>query len=127
VLEDRAHVVRRGRVELPAGTSRLRIHGVAPVLADKTLCAALVPPASRGDGHGNGEPAREPERTIDPERERVSDARVHRRRLILTEERPEERRALMAELERLQDQHTLQRARLEQLRSQLASVGGMAE
>ena len=49
VLEDRAHVVRRGRIELPAGTSRLRIDGVAPVLADKTLCAALVPPAS-GDG-----------------------------------------------------------------------------
>lgn len=122
VLEDRAHVVRRARIELPAGTSRLRIDGVAPVLADKTLCAALVPPAGDG-GRGQGEPDSE----IDAERARVSDARVHRRRLIMNEDRPEERRALMVELERLQDEHTRQRARLEQIRSQQASLEGVAE
>ncbi|MCC7540278.1 MAG: mucoidy inhibitor MuiA family protein, partial [Deltaproteobacteria bacterium] len=37
VLEDRAHVRREGAARLPAGLSRLRLDGVAPVLADKTL------------------------------------------------------------------------------------------
>ena len=37
VTEDRAHVRRRATVDLPAGVSRLRIEGVAPVIADKTL------------------------------------------------------------------------------------------
>ncbi len=39
VLEDRARVTRRGRVTVPAGQSRLRVAGVAPVLVDKTLTA----------------------------------------------------------------------------------------
>ncbi len=37
VSEDRAHVVRRGAVQLPAGTSEVIVEGVAPVLVDKTL------------------------------------------------------------------------------------------
>ena len=37
VTEDRAHVRRRASVDVPAGVSRLRIEGVAPVIADKTL------------------------------------------------------------------------------------------
>ena len=48
VLEDRAHVVRRGQLELGAGVTRLKIAGVAPVLADKTLCAAIVPATRTG-------------------------------------------------------------------------------
>jgi uncharacterized protein (TIGR02231 family) len=39
VLEDRAQVLRRGRVDIPAGISELVVTGVAPVLADKTLVA----------------------------------------------------------------------------------------
>lgn len=37
LLEDRAHVYRRGRIELTAGRNRVRIDAVAPVLVDKTL------------------------------------------------------------------------------------------
>jgi len=37
VTEDRAHVQRRGKVKLQAGVQRVRIEGVAPVVADKTL------------------------------------------------------------------------------------------
>ncbi|HVK78887.1 MAG TPA: DUF4139 domain-containing protein [Kofleriaceae bacterium] len=39
VLEDRARVVRRGAVALPAGQARVTITGVAPVLAGKSLVA----------------------------------------------------------------------------------------
>ncbi|MCB9560866.1 MAG: mucoidy inhibitor MuiA family protein [Kofleriaceae bacterium] len=39
VLEDRARVIRRGTVAVPAGQSRLVIARVAPVLVDKTLTA----------------------------------------------------------------------------------------
>lgn len=111
VLEDRAHVVRRGRVALPAGVSRLRIHGVAPVLADKTLCAALVPAG----------------RDADAERERVSDARVRRRRLVLAEDRPAARAALEAELEQRMDEHARLRARIEHIRGRQVSLAGVAE
>ncbi len=41
LLEDRAHVVRRGRVEVAAGPGRLTVDGVAPVLSDKTLVVKL--------------------------------------------------------------------------------------
>ena len=37
VTEDRAHVQRRASIDITAGVSRLRIDGVAPVIADKTL------------------------------------------------------------------------------------------
>jgi hypothetical protein len=37
VTEDRAHVQRRGTVEIPSGITRVRIDDVAPVIADKTL------------------------------------------------------------------------------------------
>jgi uncharacterized protein (TIGR02231 family) len=39
VLEDRARVTRRGTVQLPAGQSRVRVSGVAPVLVDKSAIA----------------------------------------------------------------------------------------
>ncbi len=41
VLEDRARVTRRGRVTVAAGSSRVRVEGVAPVLVDKTLTASV--------------------------------------------------------------------------------------
>jgi uncharacterized protein (TIGR02231 family) len=46
VLEDRAQVVRRARVELPAGVSTLAIAGLAPVLSDKSLGATLAGPGA---------------------------------------------------------------------------------
>ncbi|NVB37463.1 mucoidy inhibitor MuiA family protein [Pseudenhygromyxa sp. WMMC2535] len=44
LLEDRAMVTREGVIELPPGRVRVFIHGVAPVLVDKTLSARLSPP-----------------------------------------------------------------------------------
>src|SRR5690606_28130929 len=86
VLEDRAHVVRRGTIELPAGVSRMKIAAVAPVLADKTLCAAIV---------------RKGQKTGEPSRERVSDVRARRSRVVLGEDRPERERELWREHEAL--------------------------
>jgi len=43
LLEDRARIVRRGRVTLPDGLSRLEVHGVAPVISDASLSAVLEP------------------------------------------------------------------------------------
>lgn len=44
LLEDRAHVYRRGRAALTAGRNRLIVSGVAPVLADKTLAVGAEGP-----------------------------------------------------------------------------------
>jgi uncharacterized protein (TIGR02231 family) len=41
VLEDRAHVTRRGEVEVPAGAGRLIVRGVAPVIVDKSIGVRL--------------------------------------------------------------------------------------
>lgn len=42
VLEDRAQVVRRGRITVPHGASDLVVDGVAPILVDKTLTGSVV-------------------------------------------------------------------------------------
>lgn len=41
VMEDRAHVVRKGNVSLAMGLNRIVVENVAPVLCDKTLCARI--------------------------------------------------------------------------------------
>lgn len=112
VLEDRAHVVRRGQLELGAGVTRLKIAGVAPVLADKTLCAAIAPA-----GHKAG----------DPSRERVNDVRVRRSRLVLGEHKPERARELARERERLTGAHEQVQARLDLARRREASLAGVGE
>ncbi|MBA3546495.1 MAG: mucoidy inhibitor MuiA family protein [Nannocystis sp.] len=112
VLEDRAHVVRRGTVELHAGMTRLRVVGVAPVLADKTLCAAVVQAGQK---------------LADVTRERINDVRVKRSRLVLGEDKPEQRRALEAELEHETRKLEGLRARLELARAQQASLDAVAE
>jgi uncharacterized protein (TIGR02231 family) len=97
LLEDRALVVRRGLVELPPGRSRLRIDGVAPVLVDKTMAAALALPR---DANAQAEL---------PDGLRVRSASVTRRRITRDVDRPtniaelrERRRAKQAELELLE-------------------------
>lgn len=112
VLEDRAHVVRRGVVELHGGMTRLRVAGVAPVLADKTLCASIAGAGQRGG---------------DASRERVNDVRVKRSRLVLADDKPEQRRALEHEQEQLVRKLEGLRARHELLRDQLTSLDGVAD
>ena len=41
VLEDRAQITRRAMVRLEAGTARLRLEGVAPVVSDRTVVARI--------------------------------------------------------------------------------------
>jgi uncharacterized protein (TIGR02231 family) len=78
LLEDRAHVVRRGRVSVVRGTPRVRVAGVAPVLVDKTVGAHVLAVAAPGrDGSV-----------------RAVDAQVLRRRVVAPEDRPEAVREL---------------------------------
>ncbi len=112
VLEDRAHVVRRGVVELLGGMTRLRVSGVAPVLADKTLCASVV---------------RVGQKAGDPTRERINDVRVKRARRVLGEDKPEQRRALEQEIEREREKLTALRAHHEQLQRQQQDLAAVAD
>jgi uncharacterized protein (TIGR02231 family) len=112
VLEDRAHVVRRGQIELHGGMTRLRVAGVAPVLADKTLCAAVVQSGQKA---------------ADPTRERINDVRVKRALLVLGEDKPENRRALESELEQQLRKFEVMRARHEQLKIQQQSLDAVAD
>jgi uncharacterized protein (TIGR02231 family) len=110
-FEDRAHVVRRGQIELGAGITRLRVAGVAPVLADKTLCGAVVP-AGQKSGEG---------------RERINDIRVRRSRLVLGEHKPERARELAQELERLVAQQERLQARVDVARRREATLAGVGD
>lgn len=102
LLEDRALVVRRGIIELPPGRSRLRIVGVAPVLVDKTLAAAL---ARVGDS--------DPEL---PDDLRVRSVKVSRQQITRDAERPAE----IAELRERRRARQLELDVLEQRRSRIA-------
>ena len=112
VLEDRAHVVRRGTIDLHGGMTRLRILSVAPVLADKTLCASV---SVTGQKLG------------DPSRERINDVRVKRSRLVLGEDKPEQRRALEQELEVLTRKSEALRARHDQQKHLQANLEGVGD
>jgi uncharacterized protein (TIGR02231 family) len=83
LLEDRAHVVRSGSIQLAGSEARLRIERIAPVAVDKTLSVAV---ASDGEGRGAV---------------RVVDARIRRRAEIRLRDgggEPGERVALRAQL-----------------------------
>ena len=82
LLEDRAHVVRRGRVVVGSGHSRLRVEDVAPVIVDKTLCAAVVSRTA-----------------VD-----VLDARVERRRVFEREDTPPKQQSIDDELDRVTEE-----------------------
>lgn len=82
LLEDRALVRRVGQVNLTQGLWRIKVENVAPVLSDKSLRAEFT-----GDYPGA----------------RIDDVRVRRQMRVLEEERPEEIKALLAELRSLQN------------------------
>ncbi len=63
LLEDRAQVRRRGTAPLPAGRVKVRVRGLAPVLVDRTLHAAIRTP--------EGAPTGEAVRLIDARVERA--------------------------------------------------------
>lgn len=80
VLEDRAAVTRRGSVDVPAGEGTLRLEGVAPVLANKTVTARIL----------SGEAT-------------IRDLRVRRAERIVDAALPEEKRRLADELVALEE------------------------
>lgn len=82
LLEDRALVRRIGKANLTQGLWRIKVEKVAPVLSDKSLRAEFC---------GNYVGAR------------IDDVRVRRQMLVKAEERPEEIKALQAELRSLQN------------------------
>ncbi|MGK7902987.1 MAG: mucoidy inhibitor MuiA family protein [Hormoscilla sp.] len=81
LLEDRALIQRRGKINLTAGLWRVKVDKVAPVISDKSLRAELS-----GDGA------------------RVNDVRVRRHILEKKSQRPEEIQELEAELRSLKTQ-----------------------
>ena len=82
ILEDRAKVERRGKVEIGSGLTILRVEKVSPVIWDKSL---LV----RVEGEGDGP---------------VKDVKVLRKPLALREELPEKEAALKEEIRCLQEE-----------------------
>ncbi len=94
VTEDRAHVLRKGKVKLSAGVHRLRIDGVAPVLADKTLRV-------RASGGVN-----------------VGEARVERR--VVTTEPEEQHAALARELDESTEQLEVAAATVKRAQAEIA-------
>ena len=77
LLEDRAQVIRRGTIELAAGSKWLRIDGATPLVADRTLTARL------------------------PKGVRLDEIVVHRRWRIGVAEQPPDAAAVTAEVRRL--------------------------
>jgi uncharacterized protein (TIGR02231 family) len=102
VMEDRARVVRRAKVTLPAGVSRLRVERVSPVLVDKTLGASV----SAGE---------------------VRDLRVERRAVLRLEDREEAIRSLDEEIEDTEDAVQRMERRLARIEAALALLGEAGE
>ena len=101
LFEDRAHVVRRGVVALPAGAVVVQVSGVAPVVADRTLrCRVLSGPAGA----------------------KVVEARMRRLEVILSGDQPEEsRRRVEAQRALEVEIHALD-ARMDALRQDIAGL-----
>lgn len=104
LLEDRAHVVRRGRVSVMQGAPRVRVAGVAPVLVDKTVGAHVL--------QGTGV--------------RAVDAQVLRRRVIAPEDRPEAVRELDETREVIERELATLADRRSVLETELASLDALA-
>lgn len=106
LFEDRAQVEREGRIELEAGRVRLRVDGVSPVMADKTLAASL--------------PGADP--SI-----RLVGARVRRSTTALPENRPPDVASLEERIRALEEETADLRRRRTLLEDELAWIAGSAE
>ncbi|MEZ4380881.1 MAG: mucoidy inhibitor MuiA family protein [Nannocystaceae bacterium] len=110
LLEDRAHVIRRGVVEVPAGTSRFVVAEVTPVLSDRTLCAAL----RRGDGE-------------EVSGARVQDLRLRRRQVARLEARPEEAQRIARQRLEVSERAAQLKTRHARASERLEWLGSLAE
>ncbi len=108
VLEDRARVRRRGKIELPAGASRLVLHDVSTVVVDRTL-AGYARPAGR------------------TEREPIGSLRVTRERLHEVSALPAELALLETQLEEVRHRMAGTEATLRELDALVASIGAIGK
>jgi hypothetical protein len=83
LFEDRAYVVRRGTVTLPAGEVTLRVEGAAPVISDRTLSTQLAVPAPGVE---------------------VVDTRVHRETKVSLDQQSEDLKQLELELQAVDEE-----------------------
>lgn len=111
LLEDRGLVRRRGRITIPPGRARLEIEGAAPVLADKTLTAALQ--------HPDGSPL--------PEGVRARDATVERWWVRADADRPTDVAELRNKLRAMVRQRDEARQRLSQIEGEAVALGQLVE
>lgn len=100
LFEDRAHVVRRGVVALPAGSVVVQVSGVAPVVSDRTLRALLV----KG-----------------PAGTTVVEARMRRLKLILSGDKPEETQRMRRELQAAEQEVAAADGRIDALRQDITT------
>jgi uncharacterized protein (TIGR02231 family) len=103
LLEDRAHITRRGSVELVAGRNRLQVYDVAPTLQDVSLRVSAVGPA------------------------RVDDARARRAARVRRSEKPEQAQILEDKLDELAERHTELRDDVSRLKSRAGVVTEMTQ
>lgn len=108
LLEDRALVRRRGPVTVPPGRSRVRVEGVAPVLADKTLTAELR--------NSDGEPA---------PGMRVRNLEVARRRVTADAERPPDLGRLRAQRRAKEAELVGQQQRIARVEARASSIASI--
>ncbi len=103
LLEDRAHITRRGSVELVAGRNRLQVYDVAPTLQDVSLRVSAVGAA------------------------RVDDARARRAARVRRSEKPEQAQILENKLDELAERHAELRDDVSRLKSRAGVVTEMTQ
>jgi len=101
LMEDRAQVIREGQADLPAGRVQVRVEGVAPILADKTLAVSVV---------------------LGPSGTQVAWAKVERALTRRAESRPEVVAEMEANLEAEEEKRQILADRLEGLREELEGL-----
>ncbi|MHC4599866.1 MAG: DUF4140 domain-containing protein, partial [Planctomycetota bacterium] len=106
LMEDRAQVVREGKADLPAGRVRLKVEGVAPVLADKTLAVSILSGPSGAE---------------------VAQAKVTRALQRRAEHRPEDVAAVEAELEAEGEKAEINQSRRRLLEEELEGLHEVAD
>jgi len=104
LMEDRAHILRRGTLKLDEGLTRIQLRNIAPVIVDKTLAVKVA-----------GGPSE------------VSVVRIHvdRRRIILDQDQPDRLRQLKVEARNLREELVLleeQKSRCERELADLEAI-----